>query len=227
MRLLLIEDDDDTVRYLQRGLKESGWIVDVASNGALGLALALEGIFDVVIADRFLPDLDGIALVKRLRATDASLPILMLSAAGTVEERVAGLRAGCDDYMVKPFALSEVLARIDAMARRSTRDSPENGLAYADLTLDITSRSASRAGARIALQHREFHLLHCLVRHAERVVTRSMLIESAWDYAFDPRGNVIDMHIHRLRNKVDRDHDTPLIHTVAGAGYLLSKTAPG
>jgi two-component system OmpR family response regulator len=221
MRLLIIEDDDRGGRYLIRGLSESGHIADRATDGETGLALALEEIYDVLIVDRRLPGLDGISLVQRLRKQGVSTPVLMLSAIASAVDRVAGLHAGCDDYLGKPYAFAEVLARVEGLARRHDKTRSQSVLRVADLTLDTQARRASRAGRDIDLQHREFLLLELLVRRAGQVVTRSMLLEAAWDYDFDPRGNIIDMHIHRLRRKIDRSFERPLIHTIPGAGYTL------
>ncbi|KWF30452.1 response regulator transcription factor [Burkholderia pseudomultivorans] len=221
MRILIVEDDAGGAQFIVRGLTESGHVVDAANDGALGLTLALEGIYDVIVTDRRLPGLDGIELVRRLRCTDRSTPVLMLSAIASLNDRVEGIRAGSDDYLAKPYAFSELLARVEALARRADRARLHDVLTVADLTLDRRTRRASRSGRDLQLQHREYLLLECLMRHAGHVVTRSMLLEAAWDYQFEPRGNVIDMHVHRLRNKVDRDFPQPLIHTVVGAGYVL------
>jgi two-component system OmpR family response regulator len=221
MRLLIVEDDDRGARYLVRGLSESGHIVDHAADGETGLALALEGIYDILIVDRRLPGLDGLTLVQRLREQGAGIPVLMLSAIGSMADRVAGLRAGCDDYLAKPYAFAEVLARVEVLARRADRARHLTVLRVADLELDTQARRASRAGRDIRLQHREFLLLEHLMRHAGQVVTRSMLLEAAWDYDFEPRGNIIDMHMHRLRRKVDHEFESQLIHTIHGAGYMV------
>jgi two-component system, OmpR family, response regulator len=221
MRLLIVEDDDRAARYLVRGLSESGHIVDHVADGETGLALALEDIYDILIVDRRLPGLDGLALVRRLRDQAAATPVLMLSAIGSTADRVEGLRAGCDDYLAKPYAFAEVLARVEALARRGDRARRSTLLQVGDLALDTQARRASRAGRDIHLQYREFLLLEHLMRHAGQVVTRSMLLESAWDYDFEPRGNIVDMHIHRLRRKIDDGFASRLIHTVPGAGYML------
>ncbi|HZC98211.1 MAG TPA: response regulator transcription factor [Bradyrhizobium sp.] len=221
MRLLIVEDDDRGARYLVRGLSDSGHIVDHAADGETGLALALEGIYDILIVDRRLPGIDGLTLVQRLREQGAEIPVLMLSAIGGMADRVAGLRAGCDDYLAKPYAFAEVLARVEVLARRADRSRHLTVLRVADLELDTQARRASRAGREIRLQHREFLLLDHLMRHAGQVVTRSMLLEAAWDYDFEPRGNIIDMHMHRLRRKVDHGFESQLIHTIHGAGYMV------
>jgi two-component system, OmpR family, response regulator len=221
MRILIVEDDARGGQLIARGLSESGHVVDTAGDGALGLALAREGIYDVIVTDRRLPGLDGIELVRRLRERDRATPVLMLSAIAGLNDRVDGIRAGCDDYLAKPYAFSELLARVEALARRADRARLQDVLQVADLSLDTRARRASRGGRELPLQHREYLLLECLMRHAGQVVTRSMLLEVAWDYHFEPRGNIIDMHVHRLRGKVDRDFAQPLIHTVVGAGYVL------
>jgi two-component system OmpR family response regulator len=221
MRLLLVEDDDRTAAYLVRGLAESGHVVDRAADGETGLALALEGIYTALIVDRRLPVLDGIALVRRLRTAGHETPVLMLSAIAGMRDRVDGMRAGCDDYLAKPYAFAELLARLEALVRRADRARRHAVLVVGDLELDPTGRRAMRAGQEIRLQHRECLLLELLMRHAGHVVTRSMLLETAWDYDFDPRGNIIDMHIHRLRQKIDHGHADKLIQTVRGAGYTI------
>jgi two-component system OmpR family response regulator len=221
MRLLIVEDDERAASYLRRGLSESGHVVDHASDGETGLALALEGIYDALVVDRRLPELDGLGLVRRLRERDVATPILMLSAIASTADRIEGMRAGCDDYLAKPYALTEVLARLEALARRADRTRRLAVLRVADLELDTRARRASRAGREIRLQYREFLLLEHLMRHAGQVVTRSMLLETAWDYEFEPRGNIIDMHVHRLRQKIDRGFACALIHTVPDAGYTI------
>jgi two-component system OmpR family response regulator len=227
MRLLIIEDDSRTTRYLMRGLSESGHVVDHAADGETGLAMALEGIYDALIVDRRLPALDGLTLVRRLRAASATMPVLMLSAIGGARDRVEGLQAGCDDYLAKPYAFAEVLARLEALACQADRTQRFAMLRVADLELDTKARQASRAGQPIRLQHREFLLLEQLMRHAGQVVTRSMLMEAAWNYDFDPRGNIIDMHMHSIRQKVDHGFAQPLIYTVLGAGYMIREPADG
>ncbi len=227
MRLLLIEDDDQTAAYIVKGLKESGYVVERAADGPSGLALALDEIFDVIIADRMLPGQNGLAVVEALRDAGRRTPVLFLSALADVDDRVLGLKAGGDDYLTKPFAFAELLARIEALLRRSGGGGggDESRLAYADLELDLLARTVRRAGRAIDLQPREFRLLECLLRHAGQVVTRTMLLEKVWDYHFDPQTNVIDVHISRLRQKIDRDFDHPLIQTVRGAGYCLRDDA--
>ena len=223
MRILLVEDDPDTARHVQRGLAESMHVVDHTDNGNDGLGLALTEHYDVVIVDRMLPGRDGISLIKSLRETNQRLPILILSALGDTDDRVAGLRAGGDDYLAKPFAFSELLARVEALQRRTQQDRIATTLQIGDLTVDLLSREVRRANQLISLQPREYRLLLYLVQHANQVVTRTMLLETVWDYHFDPQTNVIDVHISRLRSKIDRDFDSPLLHTVRGAGYVISE----
>ena len=223
MRILLVEDDPDTARHVRRGLAESMHVVDHTDNGNDGLGLALTEHYDVAIVDRMLPGRDGISLIKSLRETNQRLPILILSALGDTDDRVAGLKAGGDDYLAKPFAFSELLARVEALQRRTQQDVITTTLQVGDLTVDLLSREVRRANQLISLQPREYRLLLYLVQHANQVVTRTMLLESVWDYHFDPQTNVIDVHISRLRSKIDRDFDSPLLHTVRGAGYVISE----
>jgi two-component system OmpR family response regulator len=221
MRILLIEDDRTTADYIVKGLNESGYVVDHAVDGREGLLLAAGGEFDLVIVDRMLPELDGLSVIQALRAAKVQTPVLVLSALGQVEDRVSGLRAGGDDYLTKPFAFSELLARVEALMRRRGSEGPVTRLAVGDLEMDLLSRAVKRAGQTIDLQPREFKLLEYLMRHAGQVVTRTMLLEGVWDYHFDPQTNVIDVHISRLRQKIDKDFQSPLLHTVRGAGYCL------
>ena len=221
MRVLMIEDDAEAAEYMMKGLREGGYKADLAQDGEDGLAMAREGSYDVMIVDRMLPRLDGLSVVQRLRADDDKTPVLFLSALGEVDDRVKGLRAGGDDYLVKPYAFAELLARIEALGRRGPPDPVATSFKVGDLEIDLLSRRASRAGRSIDLQPREFHLLEYLMRHAGQVVTRAMLLENVWEYHFDPQTNVIDVHISRLRSKIDRDFRTPLLHTVRGAGYCL------
>lgn len=225
MRLLIIEDDKETLTYLKRGLEEAGHTVDHAEDGKDGMYLALEIRYDAAIIDRMLPGTDGLSIVRAMRASNNDTPVLILSALGEVDDRVMGLRAGGDDYLVKPFSFAELLARLDALTRRRDTESPATTLNVEDLEMDLLSRTVKRAGRAINLQPREFRLLEYLMRHADQVVTRTMLLEGVWEYHFDPQTNVIDVHISRLRSKIDRDFDKPLIHTVRGAGYMLSGKA--
>ena len=225
MRVLVIEDDAETLAYLRRGLEESGHTVDHAADGRDGMYMALGGDYEVAVIDRMLPETDGLSIVRAMRASEITTPVLILSALGEVDDRVKGLRAGGDDYLVKPFAFAELLARLDALVRRADAETPETTLNVEDLELDLLSRSVKRGSKTINLQPREFRLLEYLMRHANQVVTRTMLLEGVWDYHFDPQTNVIDVHISRLRGKIDKDFDTPLIHTVRGAGYMLSAKA--
>ncbi len=222
MRVLLIEDDPHTAGFIAKGLREDGHTVDHAGNGKDGLFLATTESYDAIVLDRMLPGLDGLVLLQTLRGAGNRTPVLLLTALGEVDHRVEGLRAGADDYLVKPFAYAELSARLDSILRRgSTGGSEPTRLRVADLELDLLSREARRGGKRIELQPREFRLLEYLMRQAERVVTRTMLLEAVWDYHFDPQTNVIDVHISRLREKIDLGHPKPLLHTVRGAGYRL------
>jgi two-component system OmpR family response regulator len=221
MRVLVIEDDTEAAEYMVKGLRESGHVVDHAGDGEDGLAMAVDGGYDVMVVDRMLPKLDGLALVQRLRAEGNHTPVLFLSALGEVDDRVKGLKAGGDDYLVKPYAFSELIARIEALGRRTSPDPVTTSLKVGDLEIDLLKRQASRAGVPINLQPREFQLLEYLMRHAGQVVTRTMLLENVWEYHFDPQTNVIDVHISRLRSKIDKDFSRPLLHTVRGAGYCL------
>ncbi len=222
MRILLVEDDPHTAGFIAKGLREDGHSVDHADNGKDGLFLATTQTYDAIVLDRMLPQLDGMAVLKTLRGADNHTPALLLTALGDVEHRVEGLRAGADDYLVKPFAYAELSARLDTLARRGTGGSGEPvRLRVDDLELDLLKREAMRSGKTIELQPREFRLLEYLMRHAGRVVTRTMLLEAVWDYHFDPQTNVIDVHISRLRQKIDQGFPTPLLHTVRGAGYRL------
>ncbi len=226
MRLLVIEDDSQTARYLADGLRESGHGCDVFHSGTEGLAAALGGGYDVIIIDRMLPQIDGLSVVRTVRAEGHSTPVLVLSGLAQVDDRVAGLRAGGDDYLTKPFAFSELLARIEALARRTATPEVEaTRLTVADLELDLLARIATRAGTEVPLLPREYRILEYLMRRPGRVITRTMLLEGVWDYNFDPQTNVIDVHVSRLRQKIDKGFDVALLHTVRGAGYMLK--APG
>jgi two-component system OmpR family response regulator len=225
MKLLIVEDDQEAAAYLKRALSEAGHNVDVASTGRDGLMLAAGETYDVIVLDRMLPQIDGLAILRTVRTSGVKTPVLLLTALGGIDDRVEGLEAGADDYLVKPFAFAELLARVNALARRPpTQDQPTE-LAVADLRLDLLRRTVVRAGERIELQPREFQLLEYLMRHAGRVVTRTMLLESVWDFHFDPKTNIVETHVSRLRGKLDRGHGPELIHTVRGAGYVLR--APG
>ncbi len=222
MRILIIEDDRDAAAYLVKAFREVGHVADHATDGLTGYDLAREGGYDVAVVDRMLPKMDGLSLIGALRAQNVDTPILILSALGQVDDRVKGLLAGGDDYLAKPYAFSELLARVDALARRRPKGASEETVyRIADLELDRLSHKVTRGGVEIPLQPREFRLLEYLMQHAGKVVTRTMLLESVWDYHFDPQTNVIDVHISRLRAKIDKDFDPPLLHTVRGAGYMI------
>jgi two-component system OmpR family response regulator len=222
MRILVVEDDKDVAGFVVRGLKEAGFVVDHADNGRDGLFLAASESYDAIILDRMLPGgIDGLRVLETIRGQKNSVPVLILSALGEVDDRVKGLKAGGDDYLTKPFAFAELLARVEALARRGKGESPVTKLVVDDLELDLLSRQVKRAGQKIDLQPREFRLLEFLMRHDGQVVTRTMLLEGVWDYHFDPQTNVIDVHVSRLRQKVDKPFPTPLIHTVRNAGYML------
>jgi two-component system, OmpR family, response regulator len=222
MRCLVIEDEVDTARYICNGLKEAGFNVNWCRDGVEGLHLTTDQDWDIIVLDRLLPgNVDGISIVQTMRNLRKATPVLVLSALASLDERVKGLRSGGDDYLTKPFAFSELLARVQALLRRSAMHQEVAELNIADLKLDLRRRRAERAGKVIALQPREFRLLEYLVRHQGQVVTRTMLLEAVWEYHFDPQTNVIDVHVSRLRQKIDRNFDKPLIHTVRGAGYCL------
>ena len=222
MRILVIEDDQQAAGYLVKGLREEGHIVDHAADGEDGLSLAREGVHDVLIVDRMLPKRDGLSVIEALRAEGNTTPALILSALGEVDDRVTGLRAGGDDYLAKPYAFAELVARIEVLVRRAQPEAAQTKLVVGDLELDLLARTCKRAEQDIILQAREFRLLEYLMKHANRVVTRTMLLENVWDYHFDPQTNVIDVHISRLRGKIDKDFEQPLLHTVRGAGYRMS-----
>jgi two-component system OmpR family response regulator len=221
-KILVVEDDPTTAAYIQRGLREAGFTVDHAADGRDGLFRATDGSYDVVILDRMLPGLDGMGVLGAMRAAGVATPVLMLSALSGVEARIEGLRAGSDDYLAKPFAFAELHARLDALLRRRAGDvQPVARLDCGDLSMDLLTRRVTRAGQRIELQPREFRLLEYLLRHVGQVLTRTMLLEGVWDYHFDPGTNVIDVHVSRLRKKIDEGFGTPLLQTVRGAGYRL------
>lgn len=221
MKLLLVEDDKSTADFIVRGLKEHGHIADHADNGLDGLMLAQEGHYDVLILDRMLPRLDGIALLRTLREAGNATPVILLTAMGSIEDRVTGLGAGAEDYLIKPFAFAELYARIGALARRPPLNKQVTMLTAADLEMDLLKRRVTRAGKVIDLQPTEFKLLEFLLRHQGQIVTRTMLLEGVWDFHFDPKTNVVETHISRLRAKVDRDFEFPIIQTVRGSGYRI------
>lgn len=221
MRCLIVEDDQSTADFIIKSLQEQGHSTLHCADGKDGLFNALEDKFDVVILDRMLPSMDGVAILKSMRAAEVSTPVLMLSALGEVDHRVEGLQAGADDYLTKPFACSELLARLDVLARRNTVQREVTRLQMADLEVDLLSREVHRGGEKILLQSREFRLLEYLLKHQGQVVTRTMLLENVWDYHFDPQTNVIDVHISRLRGKIDKNYTPKLLHTVRGAGYIM------
>ena len=227
MRILVVEDDKDVAGFIVKGLKEAGHVVEHAATGRDGLFLAASEAFDAIVLDRMLPGgVDGLRLLETLRSQGNSTPVMFLSALAQVDDRVKGLKAGGDDYMTKPFAFAELLARVEALTRRGRGEGPTTKLLVADLEMDLLSRSVKRAGTKIDLQPREFRLLEFLMRHAAQVVTRTMLLEGVWDYHFDPQTNVIDVHVSRLRQKIDKPFPTPLIHTVRNAGYMLRPEPP-
>jgi len=224
MRILIIEDDLEAASYLKKGLTESGHLVEHASNGKLGLGTALSGDFDVMIIDRMLPELDGLSIVASLRAANVGTPVLILSALNEVNDKVEGLKAGSDDYLTKPYAFSELIARIEALVRRRAPEQNNMSLKLADLEMNLLAHKVTRAGKEITLQPREFRLLEYFLRHKGQVVSRTMLLEQVWDYNFDPQTNVVDVHISRLRNKIDKGFEPTLLHTVRGSGYSLRET---
>lgn len=221
MRILIIEDDREAAGYMMKGLTESGHAVDHSANGEDGLAQATAENYDVLVIDRMLPKRDGLTIISNLRADGDRTPALILSALGSVDDRVVGLRAGGDDYLTKPYAFSELLARVEALARRNAPEEGETVYRVGDLELDRLARTVRRSDQEIQLQPREFRLLEYLMKHAGQVVTRTMLLEGVWDYHFDPQTNVIDVHMSRLRGKIDKTFDAPLLHTVRGAGYVI------
>ncbi|HYW92354.1 MAG TPA: response regulator transcription factor [Gammaproteobacteria bacterium] len=224
MRILLVEDDSEAATYLARGLGESGHLPESAADGCDGLARALAGDHDLVIVDRMLPRMDGLEIVRALRRAGRDVPVLVLSALGEVDDRVEGLRAGGDDYLVKPFSFAELLARLEALGRRAHSGLSVPVLAVSDLRLDRLGREVTRSGRKLSLQPREFRLLEYLMLNAGQVVTRTMLLENVWGYHFDPQTNVIDVHISRLRRKIDHGFRNSLLHTVRGAGYCLRES---
>jgi two-component system, OmpR family, response regulator len=226
MKILLVEDSERVAQFVRKGLAEEGHVVDYADNGRDGLFFAASGHYDAMILDRMLPDgVDGLGIVEALRRTDNKTPILILSALAAVDDRIRGLRAGGDDYLAKPFAFDELSARLEALVRRSQSAGTQTTLTVADLQVNLLSQRVTRAGKPIALQPREFKLLEYLVRHADQVVTRTMLLENVWEHHFDPQTNVIDVHISRLRQKIDEGFDRRLLHTVRSVGYRIGASA--
>ncbi len=221
MRILIVEDDTVAADYVRKGLMEAGHVVDLASDGDLGLEMARAADYDALVLDRMLPKRDGLDVLKILRDDGDKTPVLILSALGEVDHKVEGLRAGGDDYLAKPYSFTELLARVEAIGRRNDPNAAVTKLTVGELEMDLLARTVRREGQNILLQPREFRLLECLMRNAGRVVTRTMLLEKVWDYHFDPQTNVIDVHISRLRGKIDKEFETPLLHTVRGAGYRL------
>lgn len=222
MKILLIEDDKESAKYLLKGLREQGHVVDHCTNGRDGLFLATTERYEAMIIDRMLPEVDGITIVQTLRASDNQTPIILLTALDKVEERVKGLKVGADDYLAKPYSFSELQARLDAITRRKSGEKASTTLTCADLEMDLLSRTVKRGGKVIDLQAREFALLEYLMRNCGTVVTRTMLLENVWDYNFDPQTNVIDVHISRLRQKIDKGFDKSLIQTLRGSGYKIA-----
>ena len=221
MRILVVEDDRKIGSFVVNGLKQSGFAVDHCADGEEGLILARNTPFDAAVVDIMLPKLDGLSLVRSLRRENIQIPVLILSAKATVDDRVKGLQAGGDEYLVKPFAFSELLGRVQALIRRATKAPEPTRLTVGDLTLDLLTREVRRGGQKIELQAREFSLLEFLMRHAGRVVTKTMILEHVWDYSFDPQTNVVDVLVFRLRNKIDKDFPKKLLHTIRGVGYVL------
>jgi len=221
MRILVVEDDEVAAEYVRKGLMEAGHVVDLAIDGDMGLEMARAADYDALVLDRMMPKMDGIEMLTALREDGDSTPVLILSALGEVDQKVEGLRAGGDDYLAKPYAFSELLARVEAIGRRTDPTAAVTKLKVGELEMDLLARTVHRDEQNILLQPREFRLLECLMRNAGRVVTRTMLLEKVWDYHFDPQTNVIDVHISRLRGKIDKEFETPMLHTVRGAGYRL------
>ncbi len=221
MKLLVVEDDLRSSNFIQRGLREYGHVVDHAENGKDGLFLAASGKYDALIVDRMLPELDGLSIVKMLRATDNHVPVLFLTAMGGIDDRVEGLQSGADDYLVKPFALAELVARIGALTRRPPMSATQTTLEVGDLKMDLLKRIVTRGGKPIELQPQEFKLLEYLLRSEGRIVTRTMLLENVWDFHFDPQTSVVETHISRLRAKIDKGFEVELLKTIRGAGYSL------
>ena len=227
MRLLIVEDDATIADFVAKGLTEAGFAVDIAADGARGLELAVSGAYDVAILDVMLPQIDGLTLIDRMRARGVRTPVLILSARRTVDDRVRGLQAGGDDYLTKPFAFAELLARVQALVRRSTGATEPTRLTVADLTLDLLTRRAERAGRALDLRPREFALLEYLMRNPGRVLSKTMILSHVWGYNFNPGTNVVDVLVSRLREKIDKDFEPKLLHTVRGVGYVLEPRKPG
>jgi two-component system OmpR family response regulator len=226
MRLLIVEDDAEAAAYLVKAFREAGHVADHAPDGLEGYAMAQGGGYDVLVVDRMLPRMDGLSVIRSLREQGETVPALILSALAQVDDRVKGLRAGGDDYLPKPYAFSELLARVEVLSRRRAAPASEpTAYRIGDLLLDRLAHRVTRAGEEIVLQPREFRLLEYLMKHAGQVVTRTMLLENVWDYHFDPQTNVIDVHVSRLRSKVDKGFEHPMIHTIRGAGYMVRDTA--
>jgi two-component system OmpR family response regulator len=221
MRALIIEDDRTIAEFVARGLREAGFAVDQAADGEEGLAAAMAQPYDVAIIDLMLPKRDGLSVIERLRKQGHATPVLILSAQRSVDDRVRGLQAGGDDYLTKPFAFAELLARVQALVRRATRSLEPTSLTIGDLTLDLLSRKVARGGVSIDLRPREFALLEYLLRNAGKVVSKTMILSHVWEYNFDPQTNIVDVLVSRLRDKIDRPFETPLLHTVRGVGYVL------
>ncbi len=220
--VLLVEDDKNVAEFICNGLRDNGYLVDHVADGDMGLRRAKQGQFDTMIIDRMLPRRDGLSIIQSLRSADIQTPVLVLSALGEVDDRVKGLKVGADDYLVKPFAIEELLARVEVLIRRGEVAHSETRLSVGDLEMDLLTHKVTRAGQVFNLQPREYRLLEYLMKHAGQVVTRTMLLENVWDYHFDPQTNVIDVHISRLRQKIDKGFDTQLLHTVRGTGYVLN-----
>ncbi|MGB7921455.1 MAG: response regulator transcription factor [Desulfobacterales bacterium] len=221
MRILVVEDDKKIASFVAKGLKEAGYAVDVAQDGPDGLDLGLSGVYDAAVVDIMLPGIDGLTLIERLRAKKNNTPVIILSAKRTVDDRVKGLQAGGDDYLTKPFSFSELLARIQALIRRDTRVAEPSTLTVGDLTIDLLAREAKRGDSVISLPAREFALLEYLMRHPGRIISKTSILENIYDYSFDPQTNVVDVLVCRLRNKIDKDFDRKMLHTVRGMGYVL------
>ncbi len=223
MKILLVEDDRETGKYIVKGLNENGYTVDYAAEGNDGLYLAMNNEYDLIIMDRMLPGIDGLSIIKMLRSVENKTPILILSALGDVDEKVKGLKAGGDDYLTKPYAFSELLARIEALVRRNSKEFAKQSLQVGNLKMNLENYTVIREDKKIELQPREFRLLEYLIRHKGHIVTRTMLLENVWDHNFDPQTNVIDVHISRLRSKIDKGFDKQLIKTIRGIGYKIEE----